>query len=86
MPQKAEIIAEPNPATQTLLPPVSAASAMAVLVLATSLLLPTTLPVSLRLAIDCTVGVAAYVGWAMTLHRDSVVMHLRSLRAAWSTQ
>jgi teichuronic acid exporter len=73
-------------ATQILRPPMSAALAMAISVLLMSLIVPTALPPVVRLVIDCVVGIAAYIGWALTLHKDIVVSHLRSLRAAWSTQ
>ncbi len=70
-------------AARTLLPAASAAAGMAICVYAMSLVLPLTWPPLARLIIECTVGVAAYIGWAFALHRNTVVRQLRSLRTAW---
>jgi O-antigen/teichoic acid export membrane protein len=71
-------------AARTLLPALSASLAMAAFVFAVSLALPADWPRGVRLALECGVGVVAYVGWAFLLHRNTVVHQLRSLRTAWS--
>jgi len=71
-------------AARAVLPSLSASSGMAVAVIAVSLLLDAHWPGAVRLVILCVVGLATFVGWALLLHRDTVVAQLRSLRAAWS--
>jgi O-antigen/teichoic acid export membrane protein len=71
-------------AVRTLLPALSASLAMAAIVYAVSLVLPGEWPAVIRLAVECGVGVLAYIGWAFAMHRNTVVRQLRSLRTAWS--
>jgi teichuronic acid exporter len=71
-------------AARALLPSLSASIGMAVAVIGVSLLLAPQWPGAIRLVILCAVGIATFVGWALLLHRDTVVAQLRSLRAAWS--
>jgi teichuronic acid exporter len=71
-------------AGRAVLPSLSSATAMAVAVIAVSLLLPSPWPGAVRLVVLCVVGIATFVGWAFLLHRDTVVGQLRSLRAVWS--
>jgi len=71
-------------ATRALLPSLSASTGMALAIIAVSLFLAPQWPGAIRLAIVCVVGVATFVGWALLLHRDTVVAQLRSLRTAWS--
>ena len=71
-------------AARALLPSLSASIGMAVAVIAVSFLLAPQWPGALRLAILCVVGIATFVGWALLLHRDTVMGQVRSLQAAWS--
>ncbi len=71
-------------AARAVLPSLSSAIAMAVGVIAVSLLLPSHWPGAVRLVILCALGIATFIGWAFLLHRDTVVGQLRSLRAVWS--
>jgi O-antigen/teichoic acid export membrane protein len=69
---------------RTLFPALSASLGMAASVYAASLLLPPGWPDLARLAVEVSVGLVAYVAWALVLHRNTVVNQLRSLRTAWS--
>jgi O-antigen/teichoic acid export membrane protein len=69
---------------RTLFPALSASLGMAASVYAASLLLPAGWPNMARLGTEISVGLVAYVAWALVLHRHTVVGQLRSLRAAWS--
>lgn len=71
-------------AGRAILPSLSASIAMALAVIAVSLLLAPQWPGAVRLAILCVVGVGTFVAWALLLHKDTVVGQLRSLRAVWS--
>jgi teichuronic acid exporter len=71
---------------RTILPALSAALAMAVCVFAISLALPPAWPRIVRLLLESGGGVVTFVGWALLLHRETVVGQLRSLRAAWSSR
>jgi len=69
--------------TRTLFPALSASVGMAAAVYAVSLLLPLGWTNLARLAVEVSLGLVAYVSWALVLHRNMVVGQLRSLRAAW---
>ena len=71
-------------AGRAILPSLSASIAMALAVIAVSLLLAPQWPGAVRLVILCVVGVGTFVAWALLLHKDTVVGQLRSLRAVWS--
>ena len=69
---------------RTLLPTLSASAGMATAVVGITLLMPVEWPLVIRLVVQCVTGIATYVGWALLLHRNTVVRQLRSLRSAWS--
>jgi O-antigen/teichoic acid export membrane protein len=73
----------PAEGLRTLLPAISASLGMAACVYVTSLALPLAWPPLVRLIIECSVGVVAFVAWAFGFHRNTVVHQLKTLRAAW---
>jgi O-antigen/teichoic acid export membrane protein len=70
---------------RTLMPAMSASLAMGLCVFAVAHALSPAWPPFVRLTLECSVGLVAYVAWALALHRGSVIRQLRSMRAAWRT-